>query len=234
MYRLNISDINLRLHVFSFIFALVIAVGTISVNQYFIEFRMNYCSINEDIINGLQQGDTRAVERMMKQYYAPLCIFAKRYVGTATIAEEVVSDVMYKVWQNRQTGYHADTFREYLYTAVRNTAINYMKQEQNRRELTEKWAEQLRYELIEETPLDTLMVSELQARFGELMASMPEQRRKAYQLSRTEGLTYNEIADRMQISVNTVKLHIKTALLKLRDELSDFLIWICLLTNLFF
>jgi RNA polymerase sigma-70 factor (ECF subfamily) len=66
------------------------------------------------------------------------------------------------------------------------------------------------------------------------MASMPEQCRKAYQLSRTEGLTYEEIAGQMQISVNTVKYHIKTAIHKLRDGLSDFLMWICLLANHFF
>jgi RNA polymerase sigma-70 factor (ECF subfamily) len=185
-------------------------------------------SENEDIISGLNQDDPRAMERVIEYYYASLCSFAKRYVGTVTLAEEVVSDVMFKVWQNRQTGYRPDTFREYLFMAVRNTAINYLEQQQNQRELAEEWAEKLRYELIEETPLDALIVSELQSKLDELMEALPEQCRKAFQLSRTEGLTYNEIADQMQISVNTVKHHIKVALLKLRDGLRDFLIWICL------
>jgi RNA polymerase sigma-70 factor (ECF subfamily) len=179
--------------------------------------------INEEVISGLHQGDPRAMKRLFEHYYVALCSFAKRYVGTDVIAEEIVSDVMYKVWQNRQTGYRAETFREYLYAAVRNTAINYLDQQQNRREMAEKWAEQLRRELISETPLDMLIASELQAKFDELMESLPEQCRQAYRLSRTGHLTYDEIAGRMQISVNTVKYHIKTALLKLRDGLSDFL-----------
>jgi RNA polymerase sigma-70 factor (ECF subfamily) len=178
--------------------------------------------INENIVVGLHQDDPAIMKQVFEHYYVPLCNFAKRYVGTCTIAEEIVSDVMYKVWQNRQSGYRAATFREYLYTAVRNTAINYLEQQQNQRELAEKWAERLRCELIDETPLDTLIVAELQAKFDILIASLPEQCRKTYHLSRVDNLTYDEIAARMHISVNTVKHHIKTALLKLRDGLSDF------------
>ncbi len=70
---------------------------------------------------------------------------------------EVVSDVMLKIWQNRTDGYQADTFREYLFTATRNTSLNYLKQQQNRFNLLENWAEQLRNELIAETPLDKLL-----------------------------------------------------------------------------
>jgi RNA polymerase sigma-70 factor (ECF subfamily) len=187
----------------------------------------------EEIIDGLRRNDARAMKPVYEHYYIPLCRYARRYVGTAAVAEEIVSDVMYKVWQRRHAGYHAATFGKYLYAAVRNTAINCLEQQQNRRSLAERWAEQLRNELIDETPLDELIVSELQQKFDDLVKSLPEQCRKAFCLSRTDNLTYEEIAGRMQISVSTVKYHITTALLKLRDGLRDFLIWACLLINLF-
>ena len=188
----------------------------------------------ESIIQGLHQGNPHVMKQMFELYYAPLCHYAKRYVAVTTIAEEIVSNVMYKIWQNRDTTYHANTFREYLYTSTRNTAINHLKQQQNIRKLSDNWAEQLRDELITETPLDQMIISELQIKLDDLIEALPEQCRKVFRMSRIDDLTYEEIALQMDISVNTVKHHIKTALHKLRIGLSDFLIWIFLLGNTFF
>ena len=177
----------------------------------------------ENIIQGLHQGDPQVMKLIFELYYAPLCHYAKRYVATTAIAEEIVSDVMYKIWQNRDTTYRVNTFREYLYTSTRNTAINHLKRQQNIRKLTNNWAEQLRYELITETPFDQMIISELQLKIDRLIEAMPEQCRKAYRMSRMDDLTYEEIALQMDISINTVKHHIKTALHKLRIGLGDFL-----------
>ncbi len=190
--------------------------------------------VNRNIIEGLRRDDSEAMKRLFDLYYVLLCGYAKRYVFDTASAEEIVSDVMYKIWQNRHAPYRADTFREYMFTATRNTALNYLKQKQNQRIHVDTWAEQLRYELIDETPLDMLVLSELQSNFDGLMDTLPEQCRKAYRLSRVEGLTYEEIAEELNISINTVKHHIKTALQKLRIGLSDFLIWILLLSDFIF
>jgi len=191
-------------------------------------------AINEDIIKGLHRNDSRVMKQLFDLYYAPLCRFAARYVGDKAIAEEIAGDVMYKIWENRQAEYVVGTFREYLYTATRNTAINYLKQQERRRNLLDEWAEQLRYDLIEETPLDILTTEELQVRCDELINALPEQCRIAYQLSRSNDLTYEEIAEKMQISVNTVKYHIKTALSKIRAGLEGFIVWGCLVIHHFF
>lgn len=183
--------------------------------------------ISEGIINGLRQDDHQTIKLVFKLYYIPLCHYAQRYVEDSVIAEEIVSDVLYKVWQNRQEIYlyHANTFPEYLYAATRNTAINYLRQQQNQRRLVDEWAEQLRYDLIDETPLTNLLLSEIEVKYNDLIDNLPEQCRKVFLLSRAENRTYEEIASQMDISVNTVKHHIKVALLKLRNGLSDFLLW---------
>lgn len=178
--------------------------------------------VNNDIIDGLCHDNPQAMKQLFDLYYAPLCSYAARYTANMTIAEEIVSDVMMKIWQNRHNGYRAETFREYLYTATRNTTFNYLKQQQNLKNLSENWAEQLRVELIDESPLDTLVAKELQMELDSLMDSLPEQCRKAFLMSRVDGMTYEEIAARMHISVNTVKYHIKTALQKLRKGLEEF------------
>ena len=174
----------------------------------------------KDIIEGLHRNSPHAMKQLFDLYYAPLCNYAARYTTCMPVAEEIVSDVMFKIWQNRHNSYRAETFREYLYTATRNTALNYLKQQQNQKKLSEKWAEQVRNGLIEETPLDTMITEELQSKLNSLMETLPEQCRKVFLMHRTDDMTYEEIAAQMDISVNTVKYHIKTALQKLRAGLA--------------
>ena len=182
----------------------------------------------KDIVEGLLRDSPQAMKHVFDMFYQPLCCHAVRYAKNMPVAEEIVSDVMCKIWQNRHQGYRADTFREYLYTATRNTALNHLKQQQNQRNLYEKWADQLRDELIEETPLDTLIVDETQSKLNELMDTLPEQCRKVFLMSRVDDKSYEEIATEMGITINTVKYHIKTALQRLREGMGDLMLWFTL------
>ena len=185
------------------------------------------------IIENLLQDSPKAMELLFELFYKPLCFYAVRYAQNMQVAEEIVSDVMYKIWQNRLQGYRAETFREYLFTATRNTAINYLRQKKKQKELTDNWAEQFRGELIEETPLDIMITEEMQTKLNNLINSLPEQCRKVFIMSRFNEMTYDEIATKMNISQNTVKHHIKTALQKLRAGMGDFMLWLILfLTSL--
>ena len=180
----------------------------------------------EDIIEGLHRDSPQAMKSLFEQFYKPLCFYVVRYAGNMSVAEEIVSDVMYKIWQNRHHAYRAETFREYLYIAARNTALNYVKQQQNQRKLHDEWADNLRNELIEETPLDAMITEETQSKINALIDALPEQCRKAFMMSRIDDLSYEEIASQMDISVNTVKYHIKTALQKLRAGMGDLMLWL--------
>jgi len=173
------------------------------------------------------------MENLFELYYKPLCFYAVRYVSNMPVAEEIVSDVMYKIWQNRHNDFRAESFREYLYTATRNTAINFQKQNQKQKNLADTWAEGLRGEMIEETPLDKMISEEMQAKLNGLIDALPEQCRKAFVMSRIEDMTYEEIAAQMDISSNTVKHHIKTALQKLRGEMGHLFTGFILFLNFF-
>ena len=185
----------------------------------------------KDIVEGILRDSPQAMKHLFDLFYKPLCFHAVRYVKSMPVAEEIVSDVMYKIWQNRHQGYRTETFSEYLYAATRNTALNHLKQQQNQRNLYDKWADQLRDELIEETPLDTLIIEETQSRINNLMDTLPEQCRKIFMMSRMDEMSYDEIATQMGISTNTVKYHIKTALQKLRKGMGDVMLWFILLLS---
>ena len=186
-----------------------------------------------NILEGLLDNRPEAMKHMFDLFYQPLCFYAIRYVRSTPVAEEIVSDVMFKIWQNRRQSYRPETFHEYLYTATRNTALNYLKQEQNQRKLSDEWAENLRGELIEETPLDKMITEEVQAELKSLMNTLPEQCRKAFLMSRIDNMSYEEIATQMDISPNTVKYHIKTALQKLRAGVGSILVFLLFLLGFF-
>jgi len=188
---------------------------------------------NKNIVEGLLRDIPQAMKSLYALYYKPLCFYAVRYVTSMPVAEEVVSDVMFKIWQNRHSGYRADSFREYLFTATRNTALNYVKQKQNQQKLSDAWADRYREEIIEETPLDIMITEEMQSKLYHLMDTLPEQCRKAFLMSRIEDMTYEEIAAKMNISPNTVKHHIKTALQKLRAGMGNILLWLVIFLSFF-
>ena len=187
----------------------------------------------KDIIEGLFCDSAQAMKSLFDLYYKQLCFYAVRYVSSMPVAEEVVSDVMFKIWQNRHSGYRADSFNDYLYTATRNTAYNYLKQKQKQQQLADAWANKIRSELIEETPLDTIISDEMQSKLVHLMDELPEQCRKAFMMSRIDDMTYEEIAVQMNISPHTVKHHIKIALQKLRAGMGSILMWFVLFLNFF-
>jgi RNA polymerase sigma-70 factor (ECF subfamily) len=202
--------------------------------NFFITILFQVSKDINDIIEGLLQDSSQAMKHLFDMFYKPLCCYAVRYVSSMSIAEEIASDVMLKIWQNRHHScYRAETFREYLFTATRNTALNYLKQQQNRRKLSDNWAEQFRDELIEETPLDTMISKETQSKVESLMETLPEQCRKVFLMSRMDDMSYEEIAIQTGISVNTVKYHIKTALHKLRDGIGNSLMLLLLFLKFF-
>jgi len=183
----------------------------------------------KNIIEDLRQDSPQAMKRMFDLFYRPLCFYALRYAQSMPVAEEIVSDVMYKIWLNRHNGYRPETFSDYLYAATRNTAINYKRQQKSQKQLSDEWVEEFRNDLIEETPLDTLINKETQSNLNNLINSLPEQCRKIFLMSRVDDMTYDEIADQMNISTNTVKYHIKTALQKLHSGIDSLIVWLMLM-----
>jgi RNA polymerase sigma-70 factor (ECF subfamily) len=188
----------------------------------------------KNLIEDLLRDSQQAMRRVFDLFYKPLCVYAARYVQSVPVAEEVVSDVMFKIWQNRHQGFRVETFSDYLYAATRNTALNYLKQMKNQqKKISDDWADSLREELIEETPLDNMIAEETQLKINNLIDTLPEQCRNVFIMSRYDNMSYEEIAAEMDISVNTVKYHVKTALQKLRAEMSDLILLLIMLLTFF-
>lgn len=165
-------------------------------------------------------------EKLFNNYYSMLCLVAYDLVKSRHLAEEIVDEVFVAVWQKRDEIKINQSIRAYLVKSVKNRCINWFEQTKAERMVMTNVADISVYDSIlwnDDYPLGKLLEQELRNSINESIDALPEHCRQIYQLSRNEDLTYEEIASRLNISVNTVKTQMKIALAQLRKALNDYL-----------
>ena len=185
-------------------------------------------SEEEEIIRQLKKGDRKAFESIFNKYYRLLCLEAEGYVRSGHMIEEIVCDVFTRIWVNRKKLYVKTSLRNYLIRSVHNSCIDYYRHQKYLNGGKEKISEaHEKFALVdlEEDPLSYMITHELEEKIGEAIESLPEQYKKAFKLSRYNNLSYAQIAEEMDISVNSVKTNIKKALAKLREILKNSLLF---------
>ncbi|ADB38395.1 RNA polymerase sigma-70 factor [Spirosoma linguale] len=175
----------------------------------------------QDILSAISNGNERAFESVFRQYYAPLCRYARQLVPDPDEAEEEVQAMFLTVWEKRENLNITISLKAYLYRAVHNRCLNRIKHISVR----DEHREHSRYlgESLVESPMQTLLGDELSDRLQRTIQKLPEQCRLAFTLSRFDELKYGEIADQLGISIKTVENQIGKALRILRTELSEYL-----------
>ena len=190
---------------------------------------------DENIIDHLQKGEEDAFRYIYDKYYGYLCAVAKGYLCDDIMAETVVEDVIYNIWEIREKLNIHTSLRSYLIRSVKNRAINYLQQEYIAKEVSVNSLQDYTeiesfYFIEEEHPLEKILETELENTIATAVDNLPEECRKAFIMSRNHDMKYEEIAAQMGISVNTVKYHIKNALSRLRVDLKDYLMVLLILS----
>jgi RNA polymerase sigma-70 factor (ECF subfamily) len=186
---------------------------------------------DQQLIAGIRAGDLEAFEELYRLYYVYLCLIAEHLTGNSSDAEEIVSDVFVRIWNNRDKTDIVYSVKSYLIKAVRNTALNYLEQNRQNRSLNDP-IDNSDYKLFawdSDYPLGQLYEQETRDILEHGINNLPDSCREIFLLSRNEDLKYTEIANKLGISVNTVKTQVKIALSRLRENLKD-----CLGIILFF
>lgn len=159
-------------------------------------------------------------ESVFKEYYKSLYLYACSILKDETTAEEIVQQVFYKLWEKKEQIEVQQSIKSYLYRAVHNESINYLRHEK----VVAKYQSHLAYSRPDEDRInDKVALKELQQNIDMALNELPEQCRAIFQLSRYEELNYREIADTLGVSVSTVKNQVGKALRVLRTKLADFL-----------
>ena len=150
-------------------------------------------------------------DRYFRKLYLPLGMFALRLVEDAEIAKDLVSDAFTKAWQKIEEDHEFENFQGYMYRSVRNECISYLR--------TKK--EKVSLENIPEIDEETIDTSERDAKIWKAIDELPEKCRQIFLLSKRDGLSNEEIAVHLGISIKTVKNQITKAFSRLRESLSS-------------
>jgi RNA polymerase sigma-70 factor (family 1) len=164
--------------------------------------------------------DEQAYRHLFLYYYPNLSRFAIGFVKTKEAAEEVVSDVMLKIWAMNERLNSIDNLTVYLFRATRNQSLNYLRSNQKTRQSVEATEENFGYDDL--TPETLLLDNEWKEQFRLAVLNLPPKCQMVYKLIREDGLTYKEAAQVMEISENTVDRHLNNALHKLTNCLKAY------------
>ena len=177
------------------------------------------------LVERVRAGDSLAFERLFRRYYAALCTFAARIAGSDAIAEDVVQDVFRRIWERRESWTIDTTVTAYLYGATRNGIFDYRKHER----VVARWedaafaAAEQADPVLDPAPDEIVYAAELAAAVESAARDLPERCQQAFLLKWTDGLTYDEIAEVMDISRKTVEMQMTRAYKRLREQLKAFL-----------
>ena len=180
--------------------------------------------IDANQLTQLQQeitaGNQRAFEDLYRLFFTRLFNFAMLYVHKKEVAEEIVNDIMMKVWNKREelTGIH--NLETYLFVAVRNHSLNYLAQYSPFHITVEPDSPQ--GQLIDlHDPGKELEWKEIYFRLNQAIEELPDQCRTVFKLIREEGFRYKQVAEILNISPRTVETQLFRAIKKLDGILQD-------------
>jgi len=174
-------------------------------------------------VKELKNGNKKTFERIFKTYYRTLCFYAEGMTGEKEAAEEIVSDFFLKLWENREIIYITTSLQAYLYKGVYNNSLKYLEH----LKVLRKYREHVRYitenrDLFlaqDDNPLSMLTSQETAAEIEHAINALPAQCKEVFELVRMEELSYQEVAKRLGVSINTVRTQITRAMTKLRESL---------------
>jgi RNA polymerase sigma-70 factor (ECF subfamily) len=168
-----------------------------------------------DIISRLKQGDTQALDELHDLFYPPLCHFAVSLLADAPAAEDIVTEIFVTMWGKHQDFATLQNIKAFLYISTRNACLNHLKRLQRESDMRFSLSTVLSLER-EDFALNEMIRAEFLQQIYEAIEALPTQCRKIFKLCYIEGMSNLEVAERLSISVNTVKNHKVKALGLLR------------------
>lgn len=168
--------------------------------------------------------DEQEFHNIFNKYYATLCSFAFQYMEDTDMSADIVQDVFAKLWQIKDDFFYLHQVKAFLYTAVRNRALNELEHSKVAREYEQKVMAKKADDFFH----DTVVEEETFRILSDAIQKLPGQMRAIMQLA-LEGKKNPEIAEHLNISTETVHTLKKTAYKKLRKYLTDYYYCILLL-----
>lgn len=175
---------------------------------------------DKKILNKIKKSNIRSFEALFHHYYPGMCLYAQSLLKKENVAEEIVQDVFYTIWKNRKEFRLTSGWQSYLYRSVYNNSLNYLRKTKRETPLDKRYAESEAGAYND--PLEEMNYKELNEAIRITLEKLPERRRQIFSLSRFEGLSYREIAEKLSVSIKTVEANMGKALKSFRISLEEY------------
>lgn len=180
-----------------------------------------HADLPPDCVARVRAGNVQAFELLYRAMHRPLCLFAIRYVGDTGRAEELVQELFLDLWTDRASWTVRSSVRAYLFTALRNRALNVCRRD----DVESDWGEDEAHADVRALhpsptqPDEQLETIELQARLSQALAALPKRCALVMHLRWRDGLSYAEIAQVLGISTKGVENQLARGLRALQQRL---------------
>ncbi|GAB2949213.1 RNA polymerase sigma-70 factor [Hymenobacter coalescens] len=158
------------------------------------------------------------MQALFKGYYRPLGNVIYRVVQDRDVTEDLLQDVFTRIWTNRETLTITTTYKAYLYRAAMNAALRHA----DRRKRQVSWDDAPLAEPARDTTAEHLDGQEAEQLVAAALQALPPQCRAVFLMSRQEGLSYQQIAEALDVAPKTVENQMGKALRIMREKLSGF------------
>ncbi|MCE5347351.1 MAG: RNA polymerase sigma-70 factor [Bacteroidales bacterium] len=173
----------------------------------------------------IKNNEVPALEKVYKASFHPLVHYASEITRQPQLAEEIVQDVLLKIWENRSELSINGSFKSYLFQSVHNQALNALRQQKTKKETVNLLSSEGTLQFISDNYdinddlIEKIYSDETEAIIEHAVDKLPEQCRKVFRMSRFDSLQNGEIASQLGLSENTVKTHIYRALKNITSAL---------------
>lgn len=180
--------------------------------------------VDKYLIEKINQGDEKAFEILYNSYFVYLCSCANSYIFNPAEAQDIVNETFVKIWYKR--GELSFPIHAYLLRSIQNGCLNYLRSLRSRERIIDEYREALiefqeEYCSMESDPLQGLEQTDLEQQVHHIVSSLPDKCRTVFEQYLYSELTPQEIAEKNNISINTVRVHIKNAMDKMREKLGS-------------
>lgn len=197
-------------------------------DESMIESMIESMDMEESVLNSdeklmceIKADNMFAFDVLYKKYCKRLYKFAFSILKSSEESENIVQDVFLNLWENRHKVENDSSVKYYVFTIAYNSAISIIRKKAREYQFIE-YLKSLQ-DLSQEPVNIEIEYNELKDKFNDIINHLPDRQKDVYLLHRVEGLKYQEIAERLNVSVNTIENHMSRALKTIRATLGNYL-----------
>jgi RNA polymerase sigma-70 factor (ECF subfamily) len=167
----------------------------------------------------MKAGNSLAFDAIYRKYAKSIYGFAYGMLKSYEDAENLVQEVFICLWINRQKIKKGSSLKYYLFTVAYHTSISFLRNKAKDNQFKRRL--KVLQDKFQEPADSEIEYKELNTRLTLIINKLPEKQKKVFLLHRREGLTYLEISEKLNISINTVETHMARALKSIKQKLGD-------------